>query len=66
MCRPPLTAVPFQRRTEPSAWLCPPPGKRRMPDGGVVLHSTDVARRIDGQRAPVIVPLFPGTPRRSA
>jgi hypothetical protein len=37
------------RRTNPSAWLCPPAGAQRMPDG-VDLHRTDVSRH---QAAPL-------------
>lgn len=31
--KPPLPALPCSRRTEPSKWLCPPPGRERMADG---------------------------------
>ncbi|MGL4575061.1 MAG: hypothetical protein ACRCV9_09765 [Burkholderiaceae bacterium] len=31
--RQPLPSPPCSRRTEPSAWLCPPPGRARVPDG---------------------------------
>lgn len=61
MNRAPLTPVPCARRTEPSAWLCPPPGKRRMPDG-VDLHHTDVAARLASTAAQPganVAPLFP-------
>jgi hypothetical protein len=46
--RPQLEPVRCARRTEPSAWLCPPPGAARLPDGVNLLH-TDVT--VHGQAA---------------
>ncbi|MGL4575797.1 MAG: hypothetical protein ACRCV9_13520 [Burkholderiaceae bacterium] len=33
----PLPALPCSKRTEPSEWLCPPPGGKRRDDLGAML-----------------------------
>jgi hypothetical protein len=44
--RPPLTPVPCAKRTEPSTWLCPPPGKpKKEPVNWLMLSTINTTKR---------------------